>query len=139
MRGLGVLVAASVCFPGESQAQVNYQLFAGPMYASSGDGANLEYSSSATILSFADNSIYDCFGRTSKKDNSFKVTCNKSHYFNGTLLKGDTVTTQPNRGSDMKNDLVWAGIGFWQLDQVGGNVQFCMFELQDCRGFVVMR
>ena len=129
MRGLaGALVAASVCLSGESQAQMSYQLFAGPLHVTSGDAANREYSASATVLSFLDSSIYDCYGHTSKKDNSIKVDCNKSDHFNGTLLTGQTVTTQLNRGPDMSINLVWAGIGFWQLDQAGGNVQFCLFD-----------
>jgi hypothetical protein len=129
MRGLvGVLIAASICFSGESQAQDNYQLFAGPLYVTSDDAANREYRASATVLSFPDSSVYDCSGYTSRKDNSFKVICNKSNYFNGTLLSGHAVTTQLNRGSDMNINLVWTGMGFWQLDQAGGNVQFCMLD-----------
>ncbi|MHC2467407.1 hypothetical protein [Bradyrhizobium embrapense] len=120
-------MAASACFPSEGLAQVKYQLFAGPLYVND-DGVTQEYSAYATVLSVPDSSVYDCSGRASKKDNSFRLACNKSNFFNGTLLNGHTVTTQLNRGHDMDVSLVYTGFGFWQLDQTEGNIQFCMFD-----------
>lgn len=127
MRSLvGVLVATSVCLSGEkSQAQPNYQLFAGAMHAYN---APVRYEASAIVLSFQDSRVYFCSAETLKKDNSIEIRCIKSS-FNGKLMNGGEVTSQLNHGPVMKSDdLVWTGIGLWQLDQAGGIVQFCMTD-----------
>jgi hypothetical protein len=132
MRGLAIaVIITTVCISTESNAQVNYRLFPGRM-SSTPESKYIEQhaTAQAIVLSFRNSSVYYCEGDVNRKDNNIKLICRKNTKFNGTLMSGDLVTTQTNRGPELNfgGDLVFNGTGFWQLDQAAGEIQFCLFD-----------
>jgi hypothetical protein len=121
-----LIVTGALCFSGVVSAQVNYDLL--PGYGNKrGYPPTVTYR--AWVVSYRDNKFYSCIA-TYDFDNPATPTlsCRATGSFEPPLLNGAHVKTVqapggPPGGPGTEENL---SVFFWQIDQVTGQVQFCI-------------
>lgn len=121
-----LIVTGVLCFSGAVGAQVNYDLL--PGYGNKrGYPPTVTYR--AWVVSYKDNKFYSCIA-TYDFDNPATPTlsCRAAGSFEPPLLNGAHVKTMqapggPPGGPGTEENL---SVFFWQIDQVTGQVQFCI-------------
>jgi hypothetical protein len=124
---IAVLIATgALCFSGAVSAQVNYDLL--PGYGNKhGYPPTVTYR--AWVLSYRDNKLYSCLATYDfTNPTTPTLTCNPTGSFEPPLLNGAHVKTLqapggPPSGLGTEENL---SVFFWQIDQVTGQIQFCM-------------
>ena len=124
---IAVLIAADVLgFSGAVKAQVNYDLL--PGYGNKhGYPPTVTYR--AWVLSYRDSKFYSCIATYDfTNPTTPTLTCSPTGSFQPPLLSGAHVKTLqapggPPSGHGTEENL---SVFFWQIDQVTGQIQFCM-------------
>lgn len=121
-----LLAANALCFSGAASAQVNYDLFPG-YGGKQGYPPIVNYR--AWVLSYRDNKYYICVASYEVAAPATpKLMCTLGGSFDPPLLSGANVKTFQARGGPRGgsgNEEAQSGF-FWQIDQVAGQIRFCI-------------
>ncbi|SHH06907.1 hypothetical protein [Bradyrhizobium erythrophlei] len=123
---MSIMLTAFIPQMANAQTPIKYDLMP------NGFGINgVYYDWTSIVLNRKESKAYDCLAREKSSGPPpllLKLTCAETHQLHGTVLNGDNVVTRLTPVAQ-PNPVV---LGFWQIDQVAGDLIFCALPSGEC-------